>query len=260
MGMINIFSAQFHVLLGEVEKNFSKVEKLLENFEVSEGIVLLPEMWTSGFDYRHLEDIASKTPLILERIKEIAARKNLIIAGSMPEKDKGHFYNTSFLIGEKGNIIGKYRKIHLFSPMREDKYFSKGKKVEVFNTSFGKVALVLCFDLRFPELIRTLALKGAQILLVSAQWPLIRVEHWRTLLRARAIENQFYVTGAAASGKTGKFVFCGNSMIIAPNGEILANADLDEVVITSSIDLKEIKKIRKEMPCFQARAPKLYRV
>ena len=130
----------------------------------------------------------------------------------------------------------------------------------LFNTPFGKIAPVLCFDLRFPEFIRSLALAGAEILAVSAQWPLVRLEHWKTLLRARAIENQFYVAGAAACGRTGSFTFCGNSMIIAPDGEILANAGLEEEVISSVIDMKKIKKIRKDLPCFQSRVPEAYKI
>lgn len=256
----NIFGVQFSVSFGKVEENLLKVESVLEEATVTDGIVILPEMWTSGFDYGHLGKIAGKSKKVLEKLSGIAIQRRIFIIGSMPEASNGKVYNTSFVISNRGKISGKYRKVHLFSPMREDRYFKRGSSPVIFNTPFGKIAPILCFDLRFPEFIRSLAIGGAEILVVSAQWPLVRVEHWKTLLLARAIENQFYVAGAAACGRIGNFTFCGNSMIIAPDGKILANADLKEEVISSVIDMKKINKIRKDMPCFQSRVPEAYKV
>ncbi|MBI5374280.1 MAG: carbon-nitrogen family hydrolase [Candidatus Schekmanbacteria bacterium] len=252
---------QLAIRFGKVEENLERAVKLISKNNSDDcRLFVLPEMWTSGYDYRNLSKIAEKSNFVIEELCGIARACDAIIIGSMPEADNSSIYNTAFVIDEGGNVAGRYRKVHLFSPMAENKYLSAGKDSPVFQTSLGKIAVMLCFDIRFPEFARSLALGGAEILVVPAQWPTVRVEHWKTLLKARAIENQLFVIGAAASGRIGKFDFCGNSMIIAPDGTILAKAGKKEKIIKATINLAEIKKARTLMPCYQSRVPEVYKI
>jgi len=255
-----LIAVQFSVSYGRVDENIATVNSSLNKSFVENGIVVLPEMWTSGFSYRHLARVSEKSAYVLDFLGEIASERNIFIIGSMPEAVGKKIYNTAFVVDNTGKVSGKYRKVHLFSPMREDKFLKRGNRITLFDSPFGKIGVALCFDLRFPEFIRSMAVAGAKIIAVCAQWPLVRVEHWKTLLRARAIENQCYVVGAAACGKTGSFIFCGNSMIIAPDGEILASAGVKEKIISTDCHMEKVKKIRKDMPCFQSRIPEIYKV
>jgi predicted amidohydrolase len=128
----------------------------------------------------------------------------------------------------------------------------------VAETSVGKIGVFICYDLRFPELARRLAVEGAEILVVPGEWPKPRQEHWRALLRARAIENQLFVIAANCCGFVGKLDFFGMSMIIDPKGELLAEAGYDPQNITAVIDFDEMNTWRQQIPCFNDRKPECY--
>ena len=159
---------------------------------------------------------------------------------------------------DSGRLAGTYRKLHLFSLLGEDKAFDSGDSWLLANTSIGKVGVIICYDLRFPELSRRLALEGAQMICVPAQWPKPRQEHWRTLLRARAIENQLFMVACNACGQIGKLDFFGMSMIIDPKGEVLAEGGEAEVEICATLDMQLMADWRAQIPCFVDRRPELY--
>jgi predicted amidohydrolase len=159
---------------------------------------------------------------------------------------------------DNGRLAGVYRKIHLFSLLGEDRVFSAGDRWLAADTSIGKIGVIICYDLRFPELSRRLAVEGAQILCIPAQWPKPRDEHWRTLLLARAIENQFFVVASNTCGMIGKLDFFGTSMIIGPRGEVLAEAGEQETEITASLDMRDMADWRAQIPCLRDRRPELY--
>jgi predicted amidohydrolase len=255
---INAAAIQFNVRQGEVDANLAYIREALPRAAgKGSNLVVLPEMWSSGFAYKNLNELAIRTRGIVDELLELSALHKLVIVGSMPEPNGDKVFNTIYVV-DNGSLAGIYRKVHLFSLLGEDRAFSGGDSWLLAETSIGKLGVIICYDLRFPELSRRLALEGAQVICVPAQWPKPRQEHWRTLLRARAIENQLFVVACNACGIIGKLDFFGMSMIIDPKGEVLAEAGEDEEVIMASLDMQAMRDWRAQIPCFNDRKPECY--
>lgn len=255
---IKVAAVQFNIVSGDIDRNLEKVRHALAEL-AADGVklVTLPEMWATGFAYKELNQLAARSSEVVAEIVTLSAQYGMVIIGSLPEPHEDKVYNCAYVI-DNGEITGKYRKMHLFSLMNEDRYFDPGDSWLVAETSLGKIGVIICYDLRFPELSRRLALEGAKILVVPGEWPKPRQEHWRTLLRARAIENQFFVISANCCGMVGKLDFFGMSMIVDPKGEVLAEAGYEEGSIISVIDFEEMDAWRSQIPCFNDRKPELY--
>ncbi len=258
MSSIQAAAIQFNVKQGDVDANLAYVREALARVAgQGANLAVLPEMWSSGFAYKNLNELALRTEGIVEELLELSARHKLVIVGSMPEPNGDKVFNTIYVI-DNGTLAGVYRKIHLFSLLGEDRAFSGGDSWLLADTSIGKVGVIICYDLRFPELSRRLAIEGAQVICVPAQWPKPRQEHWRTLLRARAIENQLFVVACNACGIIGKLDFFGMSMIIDPKGELLAEAGECEGEIIAPLDMQAMNDWRAQIPCFNDRKPEIY--
>ena len=248
---------QFEVHAGDVAYNQKVAESHIRNAKVKGAeLVLLPELWNTGYDLENLTKIAE--PLTGKSVKLLQKLANeldiFIIGGSIAEKKEGRYYNTSVVINQKGEIVTKYRKIHLFSfGMHEDQYFTPGDEWVIFDTPWIKAGLIICYDLRFPELIRNLTLRGAELILVPAEWPKVRVENLRVLCQARAIENQCFLISANATGVSSSTEFAGCSMIISPIGEILNEAGCQEGVFLADLDINQIEKIKSKINIFNDR-------
>lgn len=220
------------------------------------GLIVLPELWTTGYALKQLPGLADPAPA-LSLLRETAMRDKLwIVAGSVIEKDRDCYYNTAYVINHTGEVAGKFRKCHLFGPMGEDRYFSPGNETCVVDSPYGKIGVLICYDLRFPELALKTVDLGARILVIPAEWPHPRLDHWQTLNRARAIENQVFILACNRVGTTGRTHFCGNSMIIDPWGQVLANGGETEVVITAQLDLDQVDAVRAAIPCWADRQRK----
>lgn len=258
METIKAAAIQFNVKQGDVDANLAYVREALHRV-AGQGaqLVVLPEMWSSGFSYKNLNVLALRTAAIVEELLALSLELKLVIVGSMPEPNGDKVFNTVHVI-DNGTLAGLYRKMHLFSLLGEDKAFSGGDQWLLAETTLGKIGVIVCYDLRFPELSRRLALEGAVVICVPAQWPRPRQEHWRTLLRARAIENQLYVISCNACGIVGKLDFFGMSMIIDPKGELIAEAGDEEREILGHLDLQALHDWRSQIPCFGDRRPELY--
>lgn len=251
-------AVQFNIALGEVETNLAYVREQLPALRDKDcHLAVLPEMWSTGYDYKHLKDLSEETPRICEELAQMSDKLEMVIVGSLPDKREGTIYNTAFVM-DRGEIVGRYSKLHLFSTMGEDRFLGAGDQTLVVPTSVGRIGLAICYDLRFPELFRKLALDGAELLCVPAEWPHPRGEHWRTLLRARAIENQMPVVAANCCGVQGKLDFAGMSMVVSPWGEILAEAQEQNDTPIAIIDFKEMEDYRSRINCFRDRRPKIY--
>ena len=256
--MIHAAAIQFNVKQGDVDANLAYVMSALSRVaERGANVAVLPEMWSSGFAYRNLNELALRTGDIMNELLEISARLKLVIVGSLPEPNGERVFNTVY-VADNGVLAGVYRKIHLFSLLGEDRAFAGGDRWLLAQTSLGKIGVIICYDLRFPELSRRLALEGAQLICVPAQWPKPRQEHWRTLLRARAIENQLFVVSSNACGLIGKLDFFGMSMIINPKGDVLEEAGEEECEILASLDMQVMSEWRAQIPCFNDRRPECY--
>jgi omega-amidase len=258
MKTIQAAAIQFNVKQGDVDANLDYVRKALRRVaEKGSQLAVLPEMWSSGFAYRNLNELAGRTAGIIGELLDLSRELGLVIVGSMPEPHGEKVFNTVYVV-DNGHLTGTYRKLHLFSLLGEDKAFDSGDSWLLADTSIGKVGVIICYDLRFPELSRRLALEGACMICVPAQWPKPRQEHWRTLLRARAIENQLFVVACNACGPIGKLEFFGMSMIIDPKGEVLAEGGEAEIEIGEPLDMQLMADWRAQIPCFNDRRPEVY--
>ena len=187
----------------------------------------------------------------------MSSETGLVCVGSLPEPEAGRIYNTAYVI-DRGEIIASYRKLHLFSTMQEDRFLAAGNEVLVAETSIGRLGIAICYDLRFGELFRKLALEGAEIICLPAEWPKPRQEHWNTLLRARAIENQLFIAAANCCGVQGKFDFFGHSQLISPLGNLLAFAGEEETDLIAEFDFAEMAQYRKQIDTLGDRRADIY--
>jgi len=255
---IRAAAIQFNITLGQVAANVDKALTALSRVQgLGAQLAVLPEMWSTGYDYRHLAELAKQTPGILQRLGESTTASGMVVVGSLPELDNGTIYNTAYVI-DRGELIGHYRKLHLFSTMREDEFLGAGDKSLVAETSLGKLGIAICYDLRFPELFRKLALEGAEIICIPAEWPKPRQEHWNCLLRARAIENQLFVMAANCCGIQGKLDFFGLSQLISPLGNLLAMAGEEETELVADFDFAEMEKYRDQIKTLLDRRADIY--
>jgi predicted amidohydrolase len=239
---------QFDVKSGNIESNLDRVrEGLAEisaaNERISPGIIVLPELWATGFAYEKLPGLAEQTPDVLENLRDLSVKYNIHIAGSLPEFSENSYYNTLFISTPTG-VAGSYRKQRLFNPMQEDAFFTPGKEPRPIQTDLGMIGALVCYDLRFPELLRAQTVLGADILVITAQWPAARIYHWRILVQARAIENQMFVIAANRCGTTDDTAFGGHSMIVTPDGAILLEAGTEEASKGTILDLEMVSAAR----------------
>jgi len=247
-----------------LDKNYKKAEELirLASKEKPDTIVL-PETWNTGFfPKENIKDLCDKSGkrtinLFSSLSKELGVN---IIAGSVVNEKNDGMYNTSYIFNKKGECIAEYDKTHLFSFMNEDDYFKKGSKITTFELDGVKCAVIICYDIRFLELVRTLSLQGIKILFVVAQWPVPRINHWEVLNQARAIENQIFVACVNSCGIAGETMYGGHSALINPMGEILAKALDKEEIITTDFDIEMVDKIRNTINIYNDRRTDLYNI
>ncbi len=234
---------------GVKSKNIEKALSFIKKCENADFVVL-PELWSTGIALQCAEELAEPlTGETISLLEDYAQQYHLYIVGTILENDREKVYNTLHLVGPEG-LVGAYRKIHLFSLMREDQFLEPGTEHVIFPTKFCDIAGIICYDIRFPELARALALEGAKILFVPAEFPHPRKNHWEILLKARAIENQLFVVACNRTGKSEKYHFFGNSAVIDPWGEVLVKAADQEGSISCNVDLKRISECRKMLPAF----------
>ncbi len=246
---------------GEPEANFAHAEAgIREAAGRASDLVLLPELWASGYDLAHAARYASRLEEgAFARTAAMARRYCVWVTGSLLELgEDGAYYNTACLWDPTGKLRGVYRKTHLFRLMQEDRYLSPGQDMDVFDLPWGRVALAICYDLRFPELFRRYALAGAVLTLIPSEWPHPRMAHWQTLLRARAIENQMFIAGCNRAGVQGDTVFGGRSAIIDPWGTALVEGAEEAAVLTAELDLARVDQVRQEVPVWRDRRSDLY--
>jgi omega-amidase len=259
--MVRVALLQMDLVLGRPEENKRKVESMFETaVEKQANIVVLPELWTTGYALGTISELADEDGNDVKSFLSNLARQSgiHIIGGSIAEKRSDGIYNTSYTFSADGELIHKYRKIHLFRLMDEHLYLRAGDEASVYTIAGTPVSTIICYDLRFPELTRRLALEGAQILFLPAEWPQPRLSHWRHLQIARAIENQMFVVSCNRVGIVGSTEFFGHSMVIDPWGTVLLECDDKEGVFTVDLDLSEVEKVRRHIPVFSDRRPSIY--
>ncbi len=229
-----------------VRGNIAKLENLLT--KNGDDLLIFPEMTLTGFTMhpgQFAEEIDGEGFIYF--IKKSAALKKHIFAGII-EKDDGKFFNSLIHFDDKGLITARYRKIHLFSMSGENKFYSAGADAVVTKTGKTKIGLSICYDLRFPELYRFYAKEKTEVIVDIANWPVQRIEHWKHLLKARAIENQCFMIGVNRTGTDPFNKYNGCSAVYDPLGNEILLAGDDEKIFSVELELETVTKVRTELP------------
>ena len=255
---------QMDMLFAQPEENFAKAKRLIREAMASgPDVVVLPETWSTGFfPKERLSELAERGCARVKReLGGLAAEFGVnLVAGSVANVRGGKVYNTACVFDRAGNCVAEYDKTHLFTPMGEHAYFTPGDHLCCFRLDGHDCGLVICYDIRFPELTRTLAVQGMDMLFVVSQWPAARIGHLRALTVARAIENQAFVICCNSCGDAGETHYGGASAIIDPWGELLAAGGQDEQILAADCELEMLDGIRSSINVFRDRRAELYRV
>ncbi|MCH5462496.1 carbon-nitrogen family hydrolase [Lactobacillus sp. LC28-10] len=258
---ITISLAQMDISFGEPAANFSRIESFVSQAALEQAdIVVFPEMWNTGYDLSRFDDIADVNGAQTMHVIQALAKKYhiMIHAGSVATKRDNQFFNTTYVVDEKGGLLTTYDKVHLFGLMHEDEFLAAGDHKDRFEVKGTPATSVICYDIRFPEWLRTLSLTDSRIIFVPAEWPTSRMPQWRKLLAARAIENQSFVVGVNRVGADPENRFGGNSVVIDPLGNNVLYLGHEEELKTVTIDISATDKARGFMPVFADRRPDLY--
>jgi len=252
------------------DRNIERAEKMIRDSASNESdIIVLPEMFNCPYENKYFpiyaEEFPGKTTNTLASLsKELGV---YIIGGSIPEKDDNIIYNTSYIFDREGNLVGKHRKIHLFDiqvengiNFKESDTLGYGQEVTVFPTEFCKIGVAICYDMRFPELIRLMVLEGAEVIIVPASFNMTTgPAHWDLLVKTRALDNQVYFIAASpARNQSASYHSYGHSSIVNPWGTIIREADEKECIIYGDINLELVQKVRRELPLLKHRRTDLY--
>jgi omega-amidase len=258
---LTISLAQMEFQFGDVDANFTRAETwIAEAAGRGSDLVLLPELWASGYDLENWARYAA--PLgegSFARLAALAKHHRVAIGSSLLESRNGQAYNTFVLHSPEGQTWGVYRKIHRFRLLHEEKWLGAGDRLVLAETPWGLLGLSICYDLRFPEMFRPYAVASARLVLLVAEWPERRVAHWSKLMQARAIENQLFVAGVNKVGQSQGAKLGGRSAVIDPWGVPLVEGDDAEALLTAEVDLRKADKARRYIPVLQDRRPEIYK-
>ncbi len=255
----------------EKEENLSKARLMIaEAVKNGAQMVVLPEMFNCPYRAELFPEYAESYPGGPSlKMLSLTAKENqvYIVGGSVPEKENGCIYNTSFVFDPGGRLLGRHRKAHLFDvdlpgglKIRESSTLNSGNKSTVIQTELCSIGVAICYDIRFPELIRQMVLNGAQVIIIPATFTLTTGQvHWKITFQARAIDNQVFTAGvAAARDYSERFLGYAHSLICSPWGEVLAEAGEEEEIIYSEVNLQLLEKVRQELPLLRHLRKDLY--
>lgn len=268
---MNIALIQNEPVVNRIGFNRKRMEELIDRameHEPKPDLLVLAETWPSAFDYTMdaLEQVGSICETAdgesITMLRKKAGEHSVWIAGGSialahPQALDQRCTNTFFLIDRNGNITDSYDKVHLCKWVDEDVAFRSGETIKLLNTEFGIFGVVICYDIRFPEQIRLQAAGGAKLLIIPACFS-TRLDHWRLLVQARAVENQIFVAACNCCGDSGGVTHLGHSMVVDPQGEILAEAADEEEILQVHVDFEKIDRIRSQVSYLTDRRPDLY--
>jgi predicted amidohydrolase len=250
--------------------NLAKAEVMIREAASGGGqVIALPEIFNCPYSNQYFRDFAEDTngltvSLLSSLAKELGI---LLIGGSIPEIDGDKIYNTSFVFNRQGDIIGRHRKTHLFDinlkggiSMKESDTFAAGDSMTVIDTEYGKIGIAICYDIRFPELIRNMTLAGAKLILIPAAFSVTTGSaHWDITMRLRAVDNQVFLAAISpARNLEGPYQAYGHSCLVTPWGDFSAKTDHRESIVYSEVDFDYVDAIREQLPLLQHRRPELY--
>lgn len=261
---LRIALIQMDIVFGDPKLNFEYVKEQIHKIASADDVdvIVLPELWSTGYDLASFDKIADvEAKKSITFLSEIAEKYHInLVAGSVAKKSSKGFTNTMLVFDRNGKLKKEYSKAHLFRLMNEEKYLVQGNEDGLFLLEDERCAGLICYDIRFPEWVRTHMLDDTKVLFVVAEWPKPRIDHWRTLLISRAIENQCYVVACNRIGSDPNNEFGGHSIIVGPWGEVIAEADDEETILYGDINMAEVDKVRQTIPIFSDRRIDLYKL
>lgn len=252
------------------DKNIANALGMIKKASNNADLVILPEMWNCPYEtdlFPLYAEERDNSPT-LDAISKAASNEGVyVLAGSIPEKHEDKIFNSSFFFDPEGEIIGVHRKIHLFDidvpdaiSFKESLTLTAGDEVTVVDTELGKIGICICYDMRFPELLRLMALEGAELIVVPGAFNMTTgPAHWKSLIKVRAVDNQVYLAAVSpARDEHSSYVAYGHSMVADPWGTVIGEAGSGEEIIYVPIDLSTTEKIRTELPLLQNRRTDIY--
>jgi omega-amidase len=261
---MKISVAQISCSLGEPDANVSKLRDFSQQAkDAGAELIVFPEMSDTGYSMPVIQKHASHWNIgFVANVQEIANQLSLAIVCGVSERDGSSIYNSQVVVDQKGNIVAKYRKTHLYAvaPVQEQTCFAAGDRFASFALGDLRFGLSICYDLRFPEMYRKLAIEqNVGSFVLSSAWPFPRDEHFRVLAQARAIENQSYVIVSNRVGKDDGLWFCGYSAMIDPRGVVIAAASSDrEELIHADVSEELVRSVRERVQSLGHRRQDLY--
>jgi predicted amidohydrolase len=264
MREITVAAVQMFPKLAEPQDNLARIGQWLDKIctEQRVDVVVFPELVTTGYECGvQFTDLAERVPgptvnLIAQRAADYGT--HVIFGMVAKEKVESILYNAAVCVGSDGEVLGRYNKVHLRG--EERLAFRPGFRYNVWDLEFGSMGVMLGWDLAFPEVARSLALDGAELICLCANWENPNADEWRAYLLARAYENCVYMTAANRVGEEYSYTFFGDSMVVGPRGQVYGTVDGgEEGYVIARVDLDEVRRYREELQFFQCRMPQAYR-
>lgn len=272
MEKIKIVAIQMSTVADKME-NVRTVKTYLEKIkDENPDFVILPEMFCCPYQTENFPIYAEKEGgPVWQQLSGYAKQYGIyLIGGSMPEKDaEGNVYNTSYIFDREGKQIGKHRKVHLFDidvkggqTFKESDTLTAGDSDTVFDTEFGKIGVMLCFDIRFPELSRMMVNDGAKVIFVPAAFNMTTgPAHWELSFRTRALDNQIYMVGCApARDVSAGYISWGHSIVTDPWGRVIDMLDEKKGILLAELDMDYEEQVREELPLLKSRRKDIYQL
>lgn len=272
MEKIKIAAIQMSTVADKME-NVRTVKTYLEKIkDENPDFVILPEMFCCPYQTENFPIYAEKEGgPVWQQLSGYAKQYGIyLIGGSMPEKDvEGNVYNTSYIFDREGKQIGKHRKVHLFDidvkggqTFKESDMLTAGDSDTVFDTEFGKIGVMLCFDIRFPELSRMMVNDGAKVIFVPAAFNMTTgPAHWELSFRTRALDNQIYMVGCApARDVSAGYISWGHSIVTDPWGRVIDMLDEKKGILLAELDMDYEEQVREELPLLKSRRKDMYKL
>jgi len=263
---VNIALSQISPKTGDKKHNLNKIKEQIKQAKKNgANLIIFPELTLTGYTLRDtVYELAEPIPgPSTDLLTEVAKKENIHVVFGMVEKSEkasAVLYNTAVLLSPKG-FVGKYQKMHLptHSVFEEKRYFRLGYKLPLFETDIGKLGLIICYDVFFPETVRLLRLKGAQLIICISASPAVRRKFFEVLTVARAIENTVFLAYVNLVGIEDGLQFWGGSRLIAPNGSIISQAKYDdEDLVTGKINYADLKRTETFVPTLRDLRPELF--
>ncbi|BAI81009.1 carbon-nitrogen hydrolase family protein [Deferribacter desulfuricans SSM1] len=252
MSKCRVALIQNKTFVGKINENFKNYyNQITSLIKENPDFIIVPELFLTGFDYKNLTNYKNEISCYLKEFQSLLGN-NTVLVLSLPEYDNDLIYNTTYFLS-KSAILAKYRKNLLFAPSYENVYFSPQNNITLFCYHNIKIATHTCYEIRFPELFRMSYYFGAEIYFIPAVWPEDKKEHWLTLLKTRAIENQAFVIGCNCSQQItkNKTINCGYSAVFDPWGEKLLLASNEDDAYIVELNIEKVKEVREKIPCLE---------